>query len=214
MEDKVYNIKPSTAQKFIRGLGTRYERPASVFCSRELESGLNEYVKAQREIGNAPSDDELKAEARRILGVETTAAEDKPLLEKFKAMHGLSSPSISPSQIPQITEEQILAEFDAELDTMDLSPDSLGALPEVRAGSDTMVGVEGLVGKSVEGGETNIAGWEITPGVLQNEDTQQAMGIAREYAEMYRVSAATASPLRRRATERMAEKRGFSAPEL
>jgi hypothetical protein len=198
MEDKVYNIKPSTAQKFIRGLGTRYERPASVFCSRELESGLNEFVKAQREIGHAPSDDELKAQARVILGVDTTAAEDQPLLEKFKAMHGLTSSS-SPlsnatpaAQLSDLNEEQILAEFDAELNTMDLSPDSLGE----------MVGVEGIVGG------------EITPSVLQTEDTRQAMGIAREYAEMYRVSAATASPLRRRATERMAKRNGFSAPEL
>jgi hypothetical protein len=205
MEDKVYNIKPSTAQKFIRGLGTRYERPASVFCSRELESGLNEYVKQQREIGHAPSDDELKAQARVILGVDTTAAEDKPLLEKFKAMHGLTSSS-SPlsnaapaTQLSDLNEEQILAEFDAELNTMDLSPDSLGGLPEVSE-------MEGIAG--------GIVGGEITPGVLQTEDTRQAMGIAREYAEMYRVSAATASPLRRRATERSAKRNGFSAPEL
>jgi len=200
MEDKVYSVKPTTAQKFIRGLGTRYERPASVFCSRELESGLNVFVREARERGVVPSDEELRAKARGILGVDTTAADDGALLEKFKDMHGLSS-NISPSsQFAQISEEQILAEFDAELDTMDLSPDGLTGLP--LAGTDGMVGSEG------------IAGGEITPGILQEQETTRAMGIAREYAEVYRVSAATASPLRRKATERMAERNGFSAPEL
>jgi hypothetical protein len=114
MEDKVYNIKATTAQKFLKSMGKRYQPPASVFCSRELESGLNEYVRSEMAKGVSPTDEDLKAQARVILGIETTAAEDKLLLGKFKAMHGLGS-------TPEISEEQILAEFDAELGNMDFS---------------------------------------------------------------------------------------------
>jgi len=177
MEDKVYKIKATTAQKFLKSMGKRCQPPASVFCSRELESGLNEYVRDQMAKGVPPTDEDLKAQARVILGTETTAAEDKLLLEKFKAMHGLDG------QIPEISEEQILAELDAELGTMDFTQ-ALGEIP----------------------------GGEITPGMLQVEQTQLAMGVAKEYADMYRVQAATASPLRRRASEKMAETKGFSMP--
>lgn len=38
-------------------------------------------------------------------------------------------------------------------------------------------------------------------------------GISRDYAELYRVSAATASPLRRRASEKLAAQAGFSLPQ-
>ena len=39
-------------------------------------------------------------------------------------------------------------------------------------------------------------------------------GVAPDYAEMYRVQAATASPLRRKASEKMAEARGFRLPTI
>jgi hypothetical protein len=38
------------------------------------------------------------------------------------------------------------------------------------------------------------------------------MGVAKGYADMYRVQAATASPLRRRASEKMVERKGFAMP--
>lgn len=188
MEDKVYTIKATTAQKFVKGLGERYQRPASVFCSRELESGLNEFVVAERAKGLEPNDDALRAQAQVILGTEETAADDVLLLSKFKSMHNISP--VSPTT-QQHSEQQILAEFDVELSGMDFSTEGANFSAE-----------EGLEfsGLGVEM-EMDIPGGEITPGTTQVEDTQLAVGVAREYADLFRVQAATASTLGRRAAE-------------
>ncbi|GFP53541.1 homeobox protein 4 [Trichoderma asperellum] len=60
-------------------------KPAVIFCSRELEWGLQQYSKAYFiDTGLLPSDMALKAKAREILKTETTAADDPVLLDKFK----------------------------------------------------------------------------------------------------------------------------------
>lgn len=60
-------------------------KPAVIFCSRELEWGLQQYSKAYFiNSGFLPSDMALKAKAREILKTETTAADDPVLLDKFK----------------------------------------------------------------------------------------------------------------------------------
>ncbi|RYP11094.1 hypothetical protein DL764_000252 [Monosporascus ibericus] len=77
----------ATATHFLQHLTRRYPAPAKVFCSRELESGLAEYVR--RELHRSgrvfPSDDDMRERARQILGMEKTPCDDPVLLGKFKA---------------------------------------------------------------------------------------------------------------------------------
>ena len=80
-----FEAESATANKFLASLTTRYEPPAAVFCSRELERGLVDYVRAT-ESGAMPSDEALRARAREILGQDATAADDDVLLGKFKDM--------------------------------------------------------------------------------------------------------------------------------
>ncbi|EMT74449.1 Homeobox protein 4 [Fusarium odoratissimum] len=71
---------------YIEAFPSRYDRPATVFCSRELESGLVGFVEAEIARGAGfPSDEALKLRGREILGSDTTAADDPSLLDKFKA---------------------------------------------------------------------------------------------------------------------------------
>ncbi|PTB63932.1 hypothetical protein BBK36DRAFT_1125494 [Trichoderma citrinoviride] len=61
-------------------------KPAVIFCSRELEWGLQQYAKGYfMDKGVLPSDTALKAKAREILRAAETAADDPILLDKFKA---------------------------------------------------------------------------------------------------------------------------------
>lgn len=89
MKQKSYSIKAATADEYVRNLRERYGPPAEVFCSRDLERGLIKFVGDEMLLGHCPSDDALRAQARKILGVEHTAADDIFLLEKFKALHGI-----------------------------------------------------------------------------------------------------------------------------
>lgn len=75
-----------TANKFLESFTQRYPAPATVFCSRELESGLIDFVERRMAQGIFPDDDSLRSKAREIVGTETTAADDVVLLEKFKEM--------------------------------------------------------------------------------------------------------------------------------
>ncbi|KOS21371.1 hypothetical protein ESCO_005158 [Escovopsis weberi] len=60
-------------------------QPAAIFCSRELEWGLEEFVRQfTAQNGYFPSDDALQRRAREILNTATTAADDAVLLNKFK----------------------------------------------------------------------------------------------------------------------------------
>ncbi|UKZ54449.1 hypothetical protein TrVGV298_008257 [Trichoderma virens] len=85
-----YNVNRDTAERYVRALcDGEYQFPPSVFCSRELEDGLNAYIEECIKTLYVPSDDDLRAKAREILGVERTAADDPKLLETFKATHVL-----------------------------------------------------------------------------------------------------------------------------
>ncbi|KAL6891799.1 hypothetical protein HDV57DRAFT_314479 [Trichoderma longibrachiatum] len=87
---RLYNVGKDTAERYIRALcDGEYQPPPSVFCSRELEHGLNAYVEECITKLHVPSDDDLRSKARQILGVESTAADDPKLLEAFKSMHVL-----------------------------------------------------------------------------------------------------------------------------
>ncbi len=96
------NTKPiatesTTANKYLQTFATRQTPPAAVFCARELEAGLAQFVTDEVSLlscggGQAarnaafPSDEVIRAKARDILKTPTTAADDPVLLEKFKEM--------------------------------------------------------------------------------------------------------------------------------
>lgn len=85
-DDRFIPAESTTASKYIRGLAAR-PQIATVFCSRELESSLVEFVEHEiTDTGVFPSDDALRAKARDILQMAATAADDAVLLEKFKRM--------------------------------------------------------------------------------------------------------------------------------
>lgn len=128
VKGRVYKVKAKTAESFLESMQQRqgWEKPAQVFCSRELEAGLNELVREDMANGSFPADDVLRSKAREILGLQQTSADDPHLLEKFKAMHGFattSTPSHLGDSIPQLamTDHELLAQFDEELDGMDLT---------------------------------------------------------------------------------------------
>ncbi|KAI1807241.1 hypothetical protein F4811DRAFT_43070 [Daldinia bambusicola] len=76
----------STANRFLRSFTRRYPAPAKVFCSRELETGLTEYVRRElRRTGVFPDDDRLRERARQIMAMQKTSCDDPVLLERFKA---------------------------------------------------------------------------------------------------------------------------------
>ena len=87
-EDHPFETEASTVNKYLQSLTKRYPAPAVVFCSRELEAGLTDFVtRGMATSGGAmPSDEALRAKAREILKLDITAADDLVLLEKFKAM--------------------------------------------------------------------------------------------------------------------------------
>lgn len=200
MDGKVYQIRKETAGKFLQSINSRYPQPAAIFCARELENGLSNFVQSEIARGVIPTDEALKAHAREILGVQETAADDVQLLEKFKAMHGIASSggavggaiggpatSIMPStdlstdpmpdfQLP-VFDDSMLAEFDKELGTMDLSTTS----------------------------------GPFTDSLMANTEVED--DFMQDYTDLYRISAATASPLRRKASEKMAKQAGFAYPQ-
>jgi hypothetical protein len=212
---RYYSVKARTAKGFAGSMKGRWQEPGKIFCSRELEQGLGNYVTVEMGKGVVPSDEALKAKAKEILGLETTAADDAELLEKFKSLHGIPSSSPSSSNtntIPTAQLEQelasidsaMLADFDQELGNMDLSGlelpgtgvDHMDLLmdpqpPLTNSKAQASGSSEGVQGKG-----------------LMKE------GVAPDYVEMYRVQAATASPLRRKASEKMAEARGFRLPTI
>jgi len=194
MSQKVFNVKATTAAKFLESMPQRWQKPASVFCSRDLENGLNEYVTAELAKDNVPSDDVLKAKAREILGVDRTPADETVLLEKFKAMHGISSSATQSELVDSIPtfDDAMLAEFDQELGIGDMD---LGGL-EMSAEISPL--------KSFASPQPTTA--------TQTKSPLETGEVLHDFAELHRVSAATASPLRRRASEKMAAQAGFSMP--
>lgn len=204
MEDKTFQISPQTAQQFARSLegSSRFAPPGIVFCSRDLEQGLAELVKTSLAQGIIPTDDELRARAREILHVEKTAADEPELLEKFKALHGISLSNLQTSpagplldySLPNFTTDvEMLANFDLELGAMDLTTDFSTGVVANNPGLDSLVDPFQSVGGV--GGIGN--------------GTGDTVGQLKGYADSYRVSAATASPLRRRASVRLARDSGL-----
>ena len=105
---------PSAANKYLQTFMTRYAKPATVFCSRELEDGLANYVRtAIVQHGQPfPDDEALRAKARDILkctAQQSTPADDKAVLSKFREMMAL-----------QLAEEQAQQPQAAAAGTLDV----------------------------------------------------------------------------------------------
>jgi hypothetical protein len=176
---KIYNVKASTSNKYLKSMASRYEPPAAVFCSRELETSLSEFVKTEIAKGLCPDNDALRAKAREILGVEHTAADDMQLLEKFKALHGITNNpfrigDLAATAIPDY--DALQESFNQEIGDIDLS-----------TGMDFSNSIS--VDNPAEGGGVN-------------------------YASLYHVHTATASPLRRRASLAIASRVGSGGSTL
>lgn len=114
-----FEAEAATANKYLQSLAQgRLPPPGKVFCSRELETGLVEYVAGQTApvgLGEFPSDEELRAKAREILGTQGTAADDPVLLGKFKDMVreklglGLGAPTTAAQSHSQSQSQQVSA---------------------------------------------------------------------------------------------------------
>jgi hypothetical protein len=192
MDQKVFNVKATTAAKFLESMAQRWQKPAMVFCSRDLENGLNEFVRAEMAKGSFPSDDALRARAREILGVERTSADETELLEKFKAIHGFSSLPTPPGGAdPMPTfDDAMLAEFDHELGIGDMDLSGL----EMSAETSPLRSLGSL------------------HSATQTKSPLETGEVLHDFADVHRVNGATASPLRRRASEKVAAQAGFSVP--
>ncbi|KLP10160.1 unnamed protein product [Fusarium fujikuroi] len=85
-EESPFETNQALLDGYIQTFASRYDRPATVFCSRELESGLASFVETEIARGAGfPSDEALKLRGREILSRDKTAADDPDLLGKFKA---------------------------------------------------------------------------------------------------------------------------------
>ena len=135
------------ANNFLETLTSPDSRPARVFCSRELESGLLQYVETQAlQSGHIPSDEEIRSKGKEILQAQTTAADDDMLLAKFKELTQEKLPSLAqgakgkteaasgmPSAMPTNMDVNI---SDADIGTMlqdmdfELEPQFLGTSPD------------------------------------------------------------------------------------
>ncbi|KAG0649171.1 TGF-beta-induced transcription factor 2 [Hyphodiscus hymeniophilus] len=255
-----------TAGKFLQSMRERWQKPATVFCSRELEDGLGAFAKSELARGVVPTDAALRAKGREILGVQETAADESQLLEKFKVLYGIGSPTnlleVSPSKpnsnsgslasasavagplpdfsLPNFTNDvDMLANFDMELGAMDFT---------TPFGAGTATDMENNFGLGPDGGAAlmgmDLSGLDVSPPSLTSTSqslsslgpitqslgirhgssssmvsemggnhgmdgiTEMRDGAMQDYAELYRVHAATASPLRRRVSEKAAMKVG------
>jgi hypothetical protein len=82
---KPFKAGHDAANHFLETLLSENSRPANVFCSRELEAGLAQFVQENvMGTGCFPTDAALQARAKDILNVMRTAADDPILLAKFK----------------------------------------------------------------------------------------------------------------------------------
>lgn len=100
-------MSKETANQFAHAICTgQYRPPAGVFCSHELEAGLDLYMEECIANLDYPSDERLRLKAREILGMDVTAADNPKLLETFKAKHGMwfsnenASEGLTPASIP------------------------------------------------------------------------------------------------------------------
>ena len=229
MRDKTMKVRKETAGEFVKSIANRYQAPAQIFCSRELENKLHDMLIQGMATGILPTDEQLRAKAREVLGVEKTAADDDQLLEKLKAMHGISPVSnagpIENFNLPNFTDEvSMLASFDQELGIFSTSAETghildMGDFTFDRITPKSQPDISGInfgdeLGQLPNTFATAARKSHSPLANAKSPDTSIMDGIDREkmndlsYADVHRVQAATASPLRRRASERLANSTG------
>ncbi|KAK3987837.1 homeobox protein 4 [Cladorrhinum sp. PSN332] len=147
---KPFTTHGNTANQFIKALALDPQRnppPATVFCSRELENGLAEFVQIEMmDKGRFPSDERIKEKARGLVGTaDKTAADDEMLLSKFKEMMwgrlgmdlGLEQQQQQQQQQQQVMQMQEQPQQQQEV--FDMSMEDMfkpGELDDVLAGMD------------------------------------------------------------------------------
>ncbi|EHA54921.1 hypothetical protein MGG_01730 [Pyricularia oryzae 70-15] len=145
VDAKLFQADQRAVDSYLQGFKARYPRPPAVFCSRELEGGLTEFMESQQvTMGAPPSDEMLRAKAREILGTETTAADDSVLLERFKAVFQPNNAVINTSE----------AEVDFSLMSgMQLPLPEVGAAFAMQAAETTNNGFDGsmMYGFGIQG---------------------------------------------------------------
>ncbi|KAG8407106.1 hypothetical protein J3458_020600 [Metarhizium acridum] len=106
---KLFKAGHDAANHFLETLLSENSRPANVFCSRELEAGLVQFVKKNvTDTGRLPTDAAMQMRAKDIVNATETAADDPVLLEKFKAWmkgqlaHALPADDDQTSQQPSL----------------------------------------------------------------------------------------------------------------
>ncbi|KAI1369707.1 hypothetical protein F5Y08DRAFT_292730 [Xylaria arbuscula] len=109
---KPFESEAATANHFLQTFTQRYPAPAKIFCSRELENGLTEYVKRELlKTGVFPSDSQLQARARDIMSMQKTPCDDPDLLGKFKA----ALQGVLPAQQPLPVSNSLPLEFSTSI---------------------------------------------------------------------------------------------------
>ncbi|KAI8685976.1 hypothetical protein NCS55_00271700 [Fusarium keratoplasticum] len=115
------SLPAAVANSYLENLTSQAARPAMVFCSRELERGLVDYVEDHVACtGRMPSDDMIKARGRQILGANTTPAEDGDLMEKFKAMVAKKVPHALPAQEAEAAASEMPSNMGVNISDADL----------------------------------------------------------------------------------------------
>ena len=98
---------PLATNSFIENMCSRYARPATIFCSRELEEGLVRMSEQSvAETGCLPSVAALRTRAREILGdgaASATPADDPELMDKFLRWMMEKMPN---ARMPGVNEKQ------------------------------------------------------------------------------------------------------------
>lgn len=134
----------AAANSYVESLSSVSFRPATVFCSRELEQALVALVfKHVEETGRMPTDAALQARACEALKTDHTSAEDPALLEKFKEWMRQQLPHAMPA-----VEKQGLSALPANMD-VNLSDAELG---NILQDMDFEFDVQGFHGGEEDGG--------------------------------------------------------------
>lgn len=95
---KSFSAGQFAANSYLEKLTSKDSRPATVFCSRELENGLVQFVQKQvADTGRMPSDTAMQSRARDIAKADYTSAEDPALLGKFKDWMRKELPHMGPA---------------------------------------------------------------------------------------------------------------------
>ncbi|KAF9870299.1 C2H2 type zinc finger domain-containing protein [Colletotrichum karsti] len=114
VRDLRFDTDSAVLNTYLQTFKTRYAKPATIFCARELEDGLIRFVESDMSItGRFPEDDAIRAQARLILKQPITAADDPTLLEKFKSW--MMAKQAGTQQQPQLSASSSAAALPADM---------------------------------------------------------------------------------------------------